>query len=138
MFIELVSNKTTSPIAWQSKRVSRVVNSTMAAETLAMVKALDAGFLVASLVGELLHNGEKKIQLDAVTDSEALYESAYSTKSLQDRRLRIDIAIIREYITNDDCVMKWVPSGDQLADILTKEGVDDTKLLSHITPKYLQ
>lgn len=134
MLIELVSNKMTSPIAWQSKRISRVVNSTMAAETLAMVKALDAGFLIASLVGELLHEEKKKIQVEAVTDSEALYESAYSTKSLKDRRLRIDMAIIREYIIKNGCVMTWVPSGDQLADILTKEGVDDTKLLEHITP----
>ena len=54
MFVELFSNNRTAPIAWQSKRISRVVNSTMAAETLAMVKALDAAFLISSLVSELL------------------------------------------------------------------------------------
>ena len=133
MLIELLSKEMTSPIAWQSKRVSRVVNSVMAAETLAMVNALNAGFLVATLVSELLYDNRKKIQVQAVTDSEALYEASYSTKSLKDRRLRIDVAIIREYIIKNDVVMTWVPSGDQLADILTKEGVDDTKIIEHIS-----
>ena len=133
MFIELYSNNKTSPIAWQSKRISRVVNNTMAAETLAMAQALDAGFLISSLLGELLYDQQKKIPVEAVTDNQALYESAHSTKSLKDRRLRMDMAIIREYVTKEDIVMKWVPTGEQLADILTKEGVDDMKMLEHIS-----
>ena len=133
MFVELFSNNNTSPIAWQSKRISRVVSSTMAAETLALVKALDAAFLISSLVSELLTDGKEKISIEAITDSKSLYESSYSTKSLLDRRLRIDMSILREYIINDKCVISWVPSGDQLADFFTKEGVEDTMLISHIT-----
>ena len=133
MLVELVSKDLTSPVAWQSRRITRIVNNTMAAETLAMVKALDSAFLISSLLSELLYEGKKKIQLEAITDSEALYESSYATKSVKDRRLRIDLSIIREYIINEKLVISWVPSGYQVADCLTKEGVDDSKLLAHVT-----
>ena len=68
-----------------------------------------------------------------MTDSKALHEAAYSSKAMKDRRLRIDLSIIREYILNEKCKLLWVQSGDQLADILTKDGVDSFKILSHIT-----
>ena len=98
-----------------------------------MKDALDAGFLIKSLLSELLYEDKKEIPLEAITDSQALHESAYSTKSMQDRRLRIDLSIIREYILNDKCAITWVPSGEQLADVLTKEGVDESKIRAHIT-----
>ena len=73
------------------------------------------------------------VPIEALTDSKALHEASHSTTSVQDRRLRIDLSIIREYILNEKCKLSWVESGDQLADILTKEGVDSLKILSHIS-----
>ena len=133
MFVELVSDNKTSPIMWQSKKIHRVVNNVMAAETLAMVNALDESYLISNLVSELLYQNTKIIPIEAKTDSEALYESAYSTKSLEDRRLRIDMSILREYVVKEKCKITWVPTNDQLADVLTKKGVDDSKLISHIS-----
>ena len=133
MLIELTDNKHTAPIAWSSNRISRVVNDVMSAETLSMITALDTAFLLSTLVSELLYEGNSKLQIAAITDSESLYESAHSTKSCSNKRLRIDMSILREYIINDECSFTWVPSSDQLADIFTKEGVDDSNLLSHIT-----
>jgi hypothetical protein len=37
-----------SPITWQSKRIRRVVRSTLAAETLAMADAIDNGVFLTS------------------------------------------------------------------------------------------
>ena len=134
MYIELISSQNKSaPIAWQSKRICRVVNNIMSAETLAMKDALDTGFLVKYLLDELLYEGKNKVPIEGLTDSKALHEASHSTTSVQDRRLRIDLSIIREYILNEKCKLSWVESGDQLADILTKEGVDSLKILSHIS-----
>ena len=134
LFIELCdSENITCPIFWQSKRIHRVVSDVMAAEALAMKDALDAGFLVKSLVEEILYQGKENIPLEALTDSKALHEAVHSTKAMQNRRLRIDLSIIREYILNEQCEISWVQSKDQLADILTKDGVDSFKMISHIS-----
>ena len=133
MFLELCSNEVSCPIYWQSKRIHRVVNNVMSAETLAMKDALDAGFLVKNLLEELLFSGRAQVQMEAITDSKSLYESAHSIKSASDRRLRIDLSILREYVMNEECTVSWVPSENQLADVLTKDGVDGSKIRNQIS-----
>ena len=44
------------------------------------------------------HEGKKKIPVEGVTDSKHLYEASYSTKSILDTCLRINLAILREAI----------------------------------------
>ena len=133
VYVEFVSKDKTCPVAWYSKRIRRVVKSTMAAETLAMAEAVDAGKLIGALTSEILYDGKKKIPVEAITDNYSLYESAHSTKSNSDRRLRIDLGIVREMIINQDLVLKWVPACCQLSDVLTKDGVDSSSLISHIS-----
>ena len=133
VFIEIVSKDRTSPALWYSKRIRRVVKSTIAAETLAMAEAYAAGSLVSALLSEILGESKEKIPVEGITDNYSLYESAHSTKSVSDLKLRIDIAIIREAIIKEELVLNWVPTSSQLSDVLTKEGVDPSSLLSHIT-----
>ena len=132
VYVELVSEDKTAAVSWFSKRIKRVVNDTMAAETLAMVEGIDAGFLVSALLSEILYNGEKQIIVEGVTDNRSLFKAAHSTKSVTERRLRIDLGIIREALAKDELVLNWVPTSSQLSDVLTKEGVDPLPLLSHI------
>ena len=133
MFIELGSDNKTAPVIWHSKRTTRVVKSTMAAETLAMVEALGSAQMISGLVGEILHEGKKKIPVEGVTDSKQLYEAAYSTKSILDTRLRIDLAIIREAIVREEFSLNWVPATRQISDCLTKEGSDSAILRQHVS-----
>ena len=42
------------PISWSSKRIKRVVRSTLAAETLSAVESLECGYLVSNIVSEIL------------------------------------------------------------------------------------
>ena len=42
------------PISWTSKKVKRVVKSTLAAETLAMAYATDSAYLISMLLGEII------------------------------------------------------------------------------------
>ena len=51
------------PIMWRSKKLFRVVESTMAVETLIQVRAAKAYFCLANLLSEILYckpNGKKK------------------------------------------------------------------------------
>ena len=135
LYIELDDGVNSSPIYWQSRKIQRIVDSAMAAETLAMKTGLAAAHAVSSLVSEILYDSAKPVEIQMVTDNRQLYETSYSTKSGEDRRLRRDISIIREYITKENTIITWVPTEEQLADVLTKDGVSSSTLTEHIKGK---
>ena len=43
-----------APIAWQSKKICRVTKSPLASETLSLSEVADAGFMIASMVQEIV------------------------------------------------------------------------------------
>lgn len=130
-----VTNKM-SPIAWQSKRIKRVVKSTLAAEMLALVEAAEAGYWLQSILNELLSTNSCNIE--CYIDSQSLYNAAYSTTSLADKRLRVDVAIIREMLQKNEIQkLVWVPSGSQLADCLTKRGAGNLSIVQVLTNNQL-
>ena len=81
------------PLSWSSKRIRRVVKSTLAAETLALQDGLDDAFYSMELYQFIL--GEK-MGITAITDSLSLYNVVYSSKVVEEKRLRIDIRSIKE------------------------------------------
>ena len=123
-------NQKSSLLNWQSKRIKRVVRSSLAAETLALSDAIDDGVYIAELVSELLFNGLKQIPIEIFTDSKSLFDSLNSKKNVTEKRLRIDIAMLREMldlkiITKLHCI----DSKSQLANTLTKKGASSKELL---------
>ena len=66
-----------SPIMWQSKRICQVIKSTMAAETLALVDAVEASFWLPKLFIEICSTTEKLVvlPLDCYIDSKPLHEA---------------------------------------------------------------
>lgn len=63
-FITLMGeNGKFSPLSWQSKRVKRVVRSTLAGETLAMSDSIDNAIFLATLFSELTTGGNKQASL---------------------------------------------------------------------------
>ena len=62
-------NDVSSPIMWKSKKLCRVVKSTMAAETLIQVKAIEACLWLANLWSKMLyckHNDDKNIKIEFI------------------------------------------------------------------------
>ena len=55
-----------------------------------------------------------------------LFEAAHSTKILKDRRLRVDIVSVRQAIHNNEIIMNWLKTQQQLANVLTKHGASST------------
>ena len=70
-----------------------------------------------------------KLKVLAVTDSANLHESLRSTKQVDDRRLRIDIAAIKQTVMNKDIQAYHVPGDMMLANCLTKKGASTHDLL---------
>ena len=119
------------PVSWQSKRVCRVVKSTLAAETLAALDAAQAGVFTATLLAEILNVPVTSVPIKCFVDNRSLVEAAYSTKSVEDKHLRINIAVLRDMLcTRSVSTISWVKTSHQLANVLTKRGACSRPLLS--------
>ena len=125
-----------SPIMWQIRKVRRIVKSAMASETLAMVECLEASYWLNQLISEILGYKAPNLQIKCYTDSKQLYDATQSLRSIEDKRLRIDIAVIREMLNKKEInEMTRIPSEEQLADCLTKLGASPSKLINILRRK---
>ena len=125
-------NNVIAPVSWQSKKLNRVTKSPLASEALAVNEAADAGFLVSSMLAEIL-NLVKLPVVHCFTDSKSLVENIASTKVVSDRRLRVDVARLRQMIERSEVDLHWVEGSDQIADSLTKRGASFAKLFEVLT-----
>ena len=122
-----------SPIAWQSRRLRRIVKSTLAAETLALLDVAEAGIYLENLLCELLNLNPGRFPVKCYVDNKSLVEAVYSTKAVEDKQLRINIAILREMVSKTDVhSVSWVRSSRQLANVLTKKNASSCSLLAAI------
>ena len=89
-----------APISWKSKRIQRVVKSTLAAATLALVEALEVCFMIRVILLEIYKKEphSKTFPIHCFTDSKSLLDSVHSTKTLKEKRLKVDVCIIREML----------------------------------------
>ena len=124
----LYDNKKVAPITWQSKKLSRVTKSPMASEALALGEAVDSGYLIAAMVREMFALPTQPL-LTGLTDNVSLKDTLYTTNIVDDRRLRVDIARLREMIELKELNVDWIPKENQLADCATKNGACSANLL---------
>ena len=105
----------------------RICRSTISAETMALLDASETTCWLSNIINELLENQLETAEIH--TDNLSLYEAAHSTSAVEEKRLRVDLASIRESIIRKEFQLKWVDTKHQLADILTKQGADANKLM---------
>ena len=127
-----------SPITWFSKKIARVVASTLASETYALSGALDllswTRIHWAWLVDPSLNwqNPEETLaslpKAFAVVDCKSLYDLLQKTSVPQcsEYRTLLEALVIRDRL-REGVTVKWVHSAAQMADALTK-GMDATTL----------
>ena len=85
--------------------------------------------MVASILNELL--GEKKnSEIHLFVNNKSLFDAVHTCNLVSDKRLRVDLAAIREMMEKDDVALMWVAASYQLADVLTKSGASKTRLLN--------
>ena len=129
---------TANVIRWCSKKISRVVPSTFAAESLAMMTAVETAYYYKEII-EKIFGLKDAIKIVCFSDSRSLVDHLDSTKKALDHRLRIDIARIKEMLADRELdSVTWVRSEDQLADCLTKTGASCKNLLRVIAQNSLK
>ena len=67
--------------------------------------------------------------MHVLTDSKSFMDHLNLTNIIDDTRMRVDMARIRQIVELKEAQMKWVPKEEQLADPLTKQGASSAKLL---------
>ena len=124
--VVMIQNKETlaaAVIHWSSKKISRVVHSSSAAETLAMQKMFSTIYLVRRILSEMCGNRVNSLQCVALTDNQDLFSNIHHLKcTSEDYRLHSDIIELRQSIEQEKTVqeVRYVHSSLNLADCLTK------------------
>ena len=119
-------------------KVKRVVKSTLAAETFALVDGADNAVLLSKLLAEIIHNDkDHNLIIECRTDNRSLFQAAHSTNTLNDKRLRVEMSIVREMLERKEIELVWVEAKKQLADVLTKRGASSLTLLKILQEGFL-
>ena len=106
--------------------LKRVVDNTLAAETISMKVGIDAAIYIGHMINEFYDDcfQSNPIPVLSFTDNRSLEEAARSTKQVAGRRLRVDMAELKRLLGTKELEdLKWCDWKSQLADGLTKKGV---------------
>ena len=118
------------PVTWNAHKIKRVVRSTLAAETLSLQEGLETAYYYRQMVEEILGLESKTIPIEAYIDNKSVIEAILSTRMVDDKRLRVDVAAIQELLKLHDINrIQWVPGHLQLANPMTKQGASGFCLL---------
>ena len=97
-----------APISWQSKKLDRVRKRPLASETLALSEAADAGFFISSLVQETFGMAVLP-PVRCYTDNVSLTNALGTTNIVSDRRLRVNMARLREMVSGEGVIeVFWI------------------------------
>jgi len=137
-FISLLvdENGLYSPVAWQSRKIRRAVKSTIAAECLAAVEAAEMSVYLATVIKNIFRFS-KNIDTYIFCDNKNLVSAVHSSTNLEDKRLVIDVSVLRDMLEQKELTdFKWVSTDIQLANALTKQGTSDKLLMKVFNEKH--
>ena len=130
-----------SPLIWKSHRIERVVRSTLAAETMAALEAVEHADVMRGHFAELFegidcHSYYEDIQQISVihlTDCRSLYDLLHRRGTVpSERRLLIDIEALRNDIETNGVVSRWINTKQMMADCLTKDDARAADYLRYV------
>ena len=86
-----------APLVWKSKKIKRVVKSTLSAETMALLDGVENCYLLKVMLNEI-HGQDLTLPITALVDSKSLKDALYSSKTIEDKRLKTDLCVLRDYL----------------------------------------
>lgn len=117
-------------ISWKSRKLRRVVNSTLAGEALAATDLVGEIQYVKAVLADILGDEIHQVPVTVYTDSKNLYKAVMSTALVEDRRLRTELAMIKEAVSRGEIQsFLWIPGDLMMANCLTKRGASSEALL---------
>ena len=115
------------PVSWCSRKIRRVVKSTLAAEALSLVDGIDTCYFVRSMLQEMFK--VKDVVIKCFTDNKSVCQNIHSTKLISEKRLRMDLASVKESVSTGDISVSCIQTSNQISDCLTKAGSDFHRLI---------
>lgn len=98
---------------------------------MAALDAAQAGVYIGTLLAEVFNVDTANFPVKCYVDNRSLVEALYSTKSVDDKHLRINMSVLRDMLsTRSLSAVSWVKTSHQLANVLTKQGACHRPLLS--------
>ena len=87
---------------------------------------------IKHIINELVN--DVTLPIVCYTDNKSLVDVLDSKKNVDDKRLRIDLALLKEMLQNKEVAsIQWVSTSGQLANCLTKRGASPAQLLAAIS-----
>ena len=116
-----------APIHWQSKKIKRVLKSTLAAECLAHENAVNHAFYLKNVVSDMLG---VDLEIHCRTDNQSAVDSVHSSTNVkEDKRLVLDVCSLKEMLERREVhSISWVSKKRQIADAMTKSGASPVTL----------
>ena len=112
---------TANIIHYSSQKAKRVTRSALAAELYAMMSGFDTAGALKHALDQMELSG-RTISMVIYTDSRSLYDCLVSLNTITEKRLLIDLAILRQaYERREIAEVRWIPTEQNPADALTKE-----------------
>ena len=124
-----------SPLTWQSHRIKRVVKSTIAAECLAAMEAAESAFLMKTLLLDI-YGSDTSVNVVVYCDNRNLVDCIKSCTSIEDKRLLVDVSVLRDMVSHGEINdIKWVSTDKQLSNCMTKQGAPSYSLIHALNNK---
>ena len=122
------------PVWWNSKKIKRVVRSTLAAETLETIEGVDMALYISTLITEMLTI--QQIPIVCITVCQSLCDAVKSNRHVSEERLRMELSGLKELLINKQITgLQWCETKKQLADCLTK--TSNFSLMKTLTQGFL-
>ena len=130
----LCDENNSAPLSWTSNKIRRVVRSTLAAEAIALNDACGNALYLKRMVSEVFIEAPRKdIPLFALTDNKSTFDAIHSSTAVSDKNLRLEIALLQQYVERKEVDISFVKGKENLSDVLTKRGASARNLMSSIS-----
>ena len=107
--------------------------STTAAEALATNDSVSEMVYIRAVLMEMFGNRFEELPMVLNTDSKNLWKAVSTTALVEDPRLRLDLAVLKQSLEIGEIdELNLVSGKDMIADSLTKKGASVKKLMSII------
>lgn len=123
-----------SALRWKSYKMERKTQSTLAAELMALARAVAECNWIRSLFGEMIYENytlekgkqyREKIRMMLVIDCKPVYDHIHGVGVVvKDKRVAIDMLLVRRDLRSTNAVLRWVDTRQMLSDALTKLNAD--------------
>ena len=121
IFLADANEEVKNLITWRSMRLDRVCSSTLAAESLALLKAVDHSVFIQQTLKQMIGSENTDIRIQCYVDNRGLLELINKTKDPTEKRLIVTMASLRGSVEKEEIDVTYIPSKMMPADVLTKK-----------------